>query len=300
MKTDPPSSPFDNGLLAIGEVLIDALTNDFVRDLSEAKTLAIQAGGSPANLCRLVQRSGGTARLVAAVGKDGLGKILLKAIAEAGVSTDHVWQLDGHATSLVVVARSQGTPEFIAYRDADRHLPPVDEALIERAAVVHTTAFALSQPPARQTILNALGVAHARGVPVSVDWNYAEPVWGRENRAADVFRQILSYQPLLKVSLDDVARFTVAAMTPEAARHYLQTLPARVICLTCGLEGVWYKGPETEWHHAPAPPVNVKDTTGAGDAFWAGFLTHWMQQQPLADCVQNGIATAARRLEGKI
>ncbi|MBC7922106.1 MAG: carbohydrate kinase family protein [Ferruginibacter sp.] len=77
-------------------------------------------------------------------------------------------------------------------------------------------------------------------------------------------------------------------------------MPARVICLTCGPEGVWYKGLGTEWHHAPAQPVEVKDATGAGDAFWAGFLTYWMRQQPLDSCVRNGIATAAQRLEGKI
>jgi fructokinase len=77
------------GLLAIGELLIDALTVNFVKDLSEAHTLALHAGGSPANLCRFVQACGGKATLVAAVGNDGLGRMLLKAIGEAGISVDN-------------------------------------------------------------------------------------------------------------------------------------------------------------------------------------------------------------------
>jgi fructokinase len=288
------------GVLAIGEALIDAVTTDFVTDLSEARTLALHPGGSPANLCRFVRSGGGAATLVAAVGQDGLGQILVNAIAATGIPTGHVQQLAGHATSLIVVGRSRGTPDFIPYRDADRFLQPVEEALVAAAAVVHTTAFALSQSPARDAILSAFGKAHARGIATSVDWNYAEPVWGRDNDAAEVFNQLMQYRPLLKVSLDDVQRFTGEALTVGAARAYLLGVPAGVTCLTCGAEGVWFRDEGTGWRHLPAEPVMVKDATGAGDAYWAGFLTGWMAHHSLESCVQRGIATAARRLAGAL
>ena len=295
-----PTPDRNGGVLALGEALIDALTTDFVTDLSEARTLGLHPGGSPANLCRFVRTCGGAATLVAAVGRDGLGKILLDAMTATGIDPNNVQQLAGHATSLIVVGRSRGTPDFIPYRDADRFLQPVDEALIAAAAVVHTTAFALSKPPARDTILEAFGKAHARGIVVSVDWNYAEPVWGRDNDAATVFDQLMQYRPLLKVSLDDVQRFTGEALTVEAAKDYLREVPAGVACLTCGAEGVWYRGEGTDWRHLSAEPVVVKDATGAGDAFWAGFLTARMAQGSLESCVQRGIATAARRLKGEL
>jgi fructokinase len=303
MNGYPPQSqpaPGNGGVLAIGEALIDAVTTEFVTDLSEARTLALHPGGSPANLCRFVRSCGGTATLVAAVGRDGLGKILVDAIAATGIITRHIQELAGHATSLIVVGRSRNTPDFIPYRDADRFLEPMDEALIAAAAVVHTTAFALSRPPARQTILDALEKAYARGIATSVDWNYAEPVWGRNNDAVAVFDQLMQYRPLLKVSLDDVQRFTGAALTAEAARAYLLSVPASVTCLTCGAEGVWYKTEKEDWRHLPAKPVVVKDATGAGDAFWAGFLTAWMEGQVPGNCVQRGIATAALRLVGEL
>ncbi|AHJ97306.1 carbohydrate kinase family protein [Hymenobacter swuensis] len=292
--------PVSGRLLAIGEALVDILTTDFVGDLSQVTTLQAVAGGSPANLCRFVQRCGGTACLVAAVGQDGLGEILLRNLTAAGLSTRHVHQLPDRATSIIVVGRSRDTPAFIPYRSADRYLPPIDPTLIAEATLVHTTAFALSRQPAQDHILEALATAYDQGRSVSVDWNYAAPIWRRADNAPDVWQRLLAYEPLLKVSLDDVARFGKVPATAEAAREFLRDTPARVLCLTCGSDGVWYRSRGGDWQHQAAPPVQVLDATGAGDAFWAGFLTSWMRQATVAECVQAGISTAARRLQGQL
>jgi fructokinase len=287
-------------LLAIGESLIDAITHDFVQDLSEARNLVLHPGGSPANLCRFFQTCGGKAQLSAAVGEDGLGKILIEEISKAGIDTSYIQRLAGHATSMVVVGRSKATPDFIPYRDADRFLQTVDESLIEGASVVHTTAFALSKPPAQQTILKAFEQAHSKGITVSIDWNYAEPIWGKDNIAERVLQEIMVYHPLLKISMDDINRFTRSSMNIESAKEYLQSFTASVICLTCGADGVWFKTRQIQWQHLPAAKVKVVDTTGAGDAFWAGFLIYHMKKLPLESSIQNGIDTAAKRLEGKL
>lgn len=296
-----PSAP----LLAIGELLIDLLTTDFVNDLSEASTLRALPGGSPANLCRFVQRCGGQAQLVAAVGQDGFGDLLLRALTDGGLDTTHVSRLPDRATSVVAVGRSRTTPSFIPYRSADRHLPAPSSALIAKAGIVHTTAFALSRQPAQDRILNALRLASAHQRPISCDWNYAAPIWRRHDNARAVWAELLTHRPLLKVSLDDIARFTKCAdVTPESARRFLDgELPnPRAVCLTCGPDGVWYRGGEYGWQHQHAAPIAgpIHDVTGAGDAFWAGFLTAWLRAEPLPQCVAAGTHTAARRLQGEI
>lgn len=288
------------GLLAIGEALVDIITTEFVEDLSQAHILRLFPGGSPANLCRFVQKCGGKATLIAAVGTDGLGKILLQAFAKTGLSTRYIQQLEEHATSIILLARSKHTPDFIPYRVADKYVTFTDDSLLSQVSVIHTTAFALSKSPAQENILNAFEMAYQKGITVSVDWNYAEPIWGKMNNARQVFNRVLSYAPLLKVSMDDIERYTGKTLVVETAKEYLQALPASVICLTCGAQGVWFKTPETNWQHVSAQPVEVVDATGAGDAFWAGFLTYWMAKQPLLFCVENGIATAGKRLQGLI
>lgn len=291
-----------SGLLAIGEALVDFQTTEFVDDLSQLGQLYACAGGSPANLCRFVRAAGGTARLVAAVGQDGLGELLLRRLSQAGLDTAHVLRLPDHATSLIVVGRSRHTPSFIAYRSADRHLPPVPEELIRTATVVHTTAFALSRAPAQERILAALAQATQHGRVVSADWNYAAPIWRRNDNARAVWAELLTHRPLLKLSLDDVARFWGTPPEAESARVVLDDVPARALCLTCGAAGVWFRAAAGQpWQHHPAAPVaEVQDATGAGDAFWAGFLTAWMRQAPLPACVSAGTTLAARRLSGQL
>ncbi len=64
-------------VLAIGEALIDAVSTEFVEDLSTARQLDLKPGGSPANFCRYLHQLGTPARLLAVLGADGLGKIIL-------------------------------------------------------------------------------------------------------------------------------------------------------------------------------------------------------------------------------
>lgn len=287
-------------VLAIGELLIDAISDEFIQDLSEARSLDVFPGGSPANFCRFLSACGADTRLVAAVGRDGFGKILLNSLEKSGISTRYVQQLSDHFTTLIAVARTQGTPDFLPYRDADKFLQPVPDQLIEGALLVHTTAFALSFDPARTVILQAFAKAHQKGIIVTADWNYAEKIWGKPNQADQVFESLQSFRPLLKFSMDDVERSSGVKMSVSDARSFLRNLNAAALCLTCGSEGVWFKCPDHEWQHQAAPPVEVKDATGAGDAFWAGFIAGYIVKKPLSDCVSGGVETAAKRLRGEL
>ncbi|WP_051189773.1 carbohydrate kinase family protein [Daejeonella oryzae] len=294
------SSSDSSYVLAIGESLIDAVSGEFINDLSEAKSLNLIAGGSPANFCRFLASNNIRSKLVAAVGKDGLGKILLEAMEKAGVSTTHIQQLEGHFTSVIIVARTKETPDFLPYRDADKYLQPIEDKLLEDSILVHTTAFALSHEPARTVILDAFHKAYALGKPVSVDWNYAEKIWGATNSSSEVFKILETFNPILKFSLDDAERFYNKSLGIEDAKNLLSSVNASVICLTCGAEGVWYKSAGKGWEHQPAKPVEVKDATGAGDAFWSGFISAYLNKLPVLNCVNKGIETAAKRLTGLI
>jgi fructokinase len=287
-------------VLAIGESLIDAISHEFIDDLFGAKNLSILAGGSPANFCRFLASNNVRAKLVAAVGKDGLGKILLTAMENAGVSTENVQQLDDHFTSVIIVARTKSTPDFLPYRDADKYLKPIENELLDGALLVHTTAFALSHEPARSVILDAFAKANSQGKPVSVDWNYAEKIWGANNSAVEVFNQVQKFDPIVKFSMDDAERFFNRSLSIEDAKSLLESINASVICLTCGADGVWFKSGKGKWNHQSAEPVEVKDATGAGDAFWAGFMAEYLKKSEISNCVGNGIKVAAKRLSGLI
>lgn len=288
----------DKKILAIGELLIDGITDSPVQDLSQATALKLYPGGSPGNFSRFLHRLGIPVRLIATVGEDGFGRILLQRLQEEGIDTTGIHQSNTHHTSFIAVARTSQTPDFIAYRDADMHIGKIDESSVRTSSLVHTTAFALSRDPAQATILQALEIASQQGIPVSVDWNYAAPIWGTDNESVQVFARLQLLRPLFKFSLDDVERFTGRKTIGEAC-EWLDSIESTCICLTCGSQGVYYRSTDTAWQFQPAEKIDVKNATGAGDAFWAGFISMYAKHVLLEDAVANGIRVASMQLRNK-
>ena len=72
---------------------------------------------------------------------------------------------------------------------------------------------------------------------------------------------------------------------------------AQLVCLTLGAKGsiVSFDNGQQQIE-IPGKPLEVKDATGAGDAYWAGFLTAWLDQKLPADCAQAGAKMAALKI----
>ena len=284
-------------VLAIGELLADLVSEEYCESLQEVRSFRLYQGGSPSNLAANLQWLGGRVGLVACVGEDGIGRFLVEQLQAIGLDTAHVqWRKD-HPTSLVLVTKSRGTPDFLAYRGADAQLAAPEASLLTSASIVHTTAFALSLSPAREAILDSCARAYAAGADVSVDWNFAPGIWGKDD-GRGVFDSLMRLEPLLKLSMDDAERFLGHSVSVEESKAFLNNYTAKALCLTLGGEGVWYKEGGGEWQHEPAQPVKeVVDTTGAGDAFWAGFLHARLQKMPLRQCVQQALSVAAQKIQ---
>jgi len=284
-------------VLAIGELLADVISEQYVTSLKEASTFRVFQGGSPANVCANLKWMGDNAVIVSCVGDDSIGDLVLEFVRKSGLTSQFIGRSKTHPTSIVVVGRSKGTPDFVAYRMADTQIGPIETTLIEQSAIIHSCAFALSRNPARQNILDAFDYAVTMGKTISVDWNFAPAIWGYDGK--DIFQRITAMRPLLKMSLDDVCRYWERDVSTEEAKNLLTSITATVTCLTCGKDGVWFKEHSVPgWRFLPAVPVDaVKDTTGAGDAFWSGFLHGYLKQQETSFCIQNGLNIAAQKIQ---
>jgi fructokinase len=101
---------------------------------------------------------------------------------------------------------------------------------------------------------------------------------------------------IVKVSDVDWKRlFNQTLIDPSvAATHFLDT-GAHAVCVTLGDKGCLVASKNVS-HFLPARLVEVKDTTGAGDAFWAGFLTAWLDGYNLLNCALAGRRMAELKL----
>ncbi len=276
-------------IVCVGELLVDLISTDFSDSFAEVSQFKRIQGGSPANLCMNMARLGNCTKLIATIGQDDMGTFLRESVKAVGVDTEHIYQVDAPST-LILVTRSQQTSNFEAYRSADQFIYPtqIPEDLFWHTSIFHTTCFAMSKAPAQATILEAAEKAAWQGCQLSIDLNYAKKIWNNQAQAQSMVATYCSYGAIVKVSEVDWERlYGKPFSSPRQAGEHFLKLGAKAVCVTLGGEGAVAVS-ETEHHFLPTRPIEVKDTTGAGDAFWSGFLTAWLDGHSLLSAAKAG------------
>ncbi|WP_116105702.1 carbohydrate kinase family protein [Lewinella sp. IMCC34191] len=290
-------------IICTGELLIELITLEYADTFRAADTYRRYPGGSPANLAANLALLGQRVGLVATVGEDDTGTYLLNELRDRGVHTQFCRRVP-LPTTAVLVTKSTEVSSFEVYRSADAAIgnEQIPAEYLSDCQVFHTTAFALSREPARSTILECAARVVATGGRLSIDANYATKVWPDRREALRVIDSYLAlgvtgkHGTLAKFSdVDYQCLFQEAIQKPEAAVAKLLDRGAGVVCLTLGERGCYVSsgGPP---FHVPARSVAVQDKTGAGDAFWSGFLAGYVAGKDWEYCALAGRAVAERKL----
>jgi fructokinase len=274
-------------VLAIGEILVDFISADRVDRLREASAFQRYLGGSPANIAANVSRLGHRAAIIGKVGGGPFGQFLRDGLEQSGVITDYVVLDASVHSSIVFVSQTSGTPDFQPRRDADHKLTPgeVSEAAIAAARIVHSSTWPLSREPSRSAVTKAFRVASSQGKIISFDPNYSPVVWPDRQEAQKVIHDLYQYVTLTKCSLDDARRFFGGDHAPETYVRRYHDLGPQTVVFTMGSEGSLVSEGGRLLCHLPARPIDVVDATGAGDAFWAGFLAALLDGCSLKRCL---------------
>jgi fructokinase len=279
-------------ILSAGELLVDFITAEFVQNLEEATLFKRVPGGSPANLAMNMARLGNHAMLAACVGNDDMGDVLRNYVARLGVDVTYVAQVD-EPTTLILVTRSATVSNFQPYRGADTLLSirQFPYQRFEEIGIFHTTCFALSKQPAQHVIMEAAEKAHRAKCQLSIDANFSAKIWPEPREAQRLVAEFCRMRGLIKISDVDWNRlYEDQSSEPDIVIDHFLRMGASEICFTLGDKGCWVATAD-ERHFLPAREVEVKDTTGAGDAFWSGYLTARLDGKTPLEC-----ATAARRM----
>lgn len=287
-------------IICAGEVLIDFIGHEVNTSINRTKDYHRFLGGSPTNVAVNASRLGLKSALIATCGQDGLGEYIVRKLKENNVITTQVKKLEGVPTSIILVSKSSGTPDFIPYREADYQIEQsqIPDELLGSAKIFHTTCFALSKNPARTTILESAKRAKELGLITSIDINFSERIWLDREEAKLVLKEYLSTNPLVKLSEDDCYRLFSESKTEDFIFEYFHELGASTICLTKGKDGVVLSNTDFGMFHQKALPVeDIKDTTGAGDAFWTGFLYAQLENKNLEESITIAQKLAVLKLQ---
>lgn len=287
-------------IISIGEIVIDFIGHEMNRSINRTKDYHRYLGGSPTNVAVNASRLGLNALLVATCGQDGLGDYLVRKLKSNKVMLDSIQKSQIHPTSVIFVSKSTETPDFIAYRQADCQIEvhQLPDTVLANAKIFHTTCFALSQNPAQTTILNRATKAKELGLKLSIDINFSEKIWPNREEAIAILKAYLQNNPLVKVSEDDCYRLFSEQKSEDFIFDYFHGLGAETICLTKGKNGVVVSDNNKGIIRQNALQINeIKDTTGAGDAFWTGFLYAQLQNYSLEESITVAQKLAAIKLQ---
>lgn len=256
-------------ILCVGEILAD-----MIGSVSGGQTVyACRAGGAPFNVACAAKRFGAQSAFVGSVGDDLIGTFLEDFAGRRGLDELLIRRDPQRNTTLAFVRLDEhGDRSFCFYRKntADFHLPEVPAALLDRAHIVHVGSLMLSEEEGRRYAAALMRRAHAAGRLVSFDVNFRTDIFRNAEEAAAIYREIIALADIVKFSEDEAEIFGNA---------YVNGLRGKLVCITLGREGsLWrYRGEERRLATIDVSPV---DTTGAGDAFYAGVLSRLDAMRP--------------------
>jgi len=278
-------------VLCVGELLWDCLADQAGLAIEAIETWTIYPGGAPANVACALQRLGVTAGFVGCVGTDQAGDRLLDQLQRAGVNLDGVQRHPTAPTREVCVLRDdRGDRHFAAFRSggyighdtrefADTHLQAtlLQPQLFQQADYLVLGTLALAYPDSSAAIRKALDWADEHYLKIVLDVNWRPVFWPDPGIAQGSIMPLLERVDFLKLAKEE-ADWLFHTHDPATIAEKLDHLEA--VLVTDGDRGCHYciNGQEGA---VPAFPVAVVDTTGAGDAFTAGFVAQ-LQARGLA------------------
>ena len=257
-------------------VVVGDLATDIVAHLAEplafgsdaAAVVRATGGGSGANVAAWLAVAGISVTFAGRVGTDASAAARVRELQELGVA---VHAAVDHATptgTVIVLVTPDGERTMLPDRGANANLRPddLDDRLFTADRHLHLSGYTLFAPSCRAAALHALHRAREAGMTISVDPASAAPL---HRLGAATFLEWTAGVGLCLPNRAEAAALT-GIDDPERAAVRLATHFPQVV-VTLGAEGaMWTDGQEVL--HTSAPAVDARDTTGAGDAFTAGFL----------------------------
>ncbi|HBP26260.1 MAG TPA: hypothetical protein DD618_04840 [Acholeplasmatales bacterium] len=257
-------------ILCIGEILVDVINektdrNHFTRFL----------GGAPFNVACGITKFGGKAGFIGNIGNDQLGSFLRQEAEKQNLEYLNLNVKNQRDTSWAIVEiKKNGERKFRFQRSkgADYCFDPktFDFSVFDQADIIHLGSLMLSEPVGRDFFDRAIFEIKKRGKKFSFDINYRKSIFRSADEARLIYQNYIPLADIIKYSEEELLDF--AGKNDYESALLALAEPDQLLCLTLGSQGsVFYWNGVKEL----VPGIDVKpvDTTGAGDAFYAGVLT---------------------------
>lgn len=279
-------------VLVVGDIVTDVvavLDGPIAYGSDTDARIDMTGGGAGANTATWLVSAGAQATLCGVVGSDDAGTARLAELAAYGVGCS-IRAVPGARTGSIVVLTDRAERSMLTDRGANLLLTPADvDAALGLAVHLHLSGYVLLDAATRPAARHALREAARRGMTTSVDAASAGPL--RRVGGAD-FLSWVRATDVLFANIDEASALLGRDGEPaELCRELAGSV--RIAIVKTGPSGAVAASPDG-FESVPAEPAIVVDTTGAGDAFAAGFLAAWEGSASVRDALTAGARWGAR------
>ncbi|HEU4349825.1 MAG TPA: ribokinase [Actinoplanes sp.] len=234
-------------------------------------------GGKGANQAIASARAGGECTFLGAIGSDSFGVTINARLTASGVNTGKVRTSYGPSGVAVIMVDHAGENSILVSPGANRTFTGLTDD--EKAAIAGADVLICQQEIPVSTVIEAARAARDGGTRTVLNAAPARPLPA----------ELLELVDLLVVNEVEARAVTG---TPEQDMDALLDAVPRVV-LTLGGAGAWYADREGRSERIPAYPVEVVDTTAAGDAFCGALAVAWGEGRDILDAVRWATAAGA-------
>lgn len=282
-------------IICVGEMLIDLIAHpveqvSFQNDVSQIENIQITVGGDASNNAVNLSKLGHHVTYMGRIGYGDTGDLVIARVKKHGINMDHVVRSETaeQGKSLILV-NQQGARTFLqnAGTSAEFCFEDCDLALLDDADILQI-AGAFHMPRFDGTgSAKLLKIAQEKGVITSMDVTTDRT--GRWKGVLDVCYPYLDY---FLPSIEQAVKMSGMEEPAEIADFFLDQGVKNVV-IKLGEKGSYFKNRNTAFYAGTYGNLRVVETTGAGDAFCAGFLTGVGLKASPRTCVAMGTACSA-------
>lgn len=291
-------------VLCIGQAVIDCITRGQEADrhrenVFRAERIELHIGGDAVNESIALADLGHKPAIACGVGTDLAGNLLRSELANRGVDTSGITVMETLTTPIA---------QLVVHQDGGRHsinskatmlegyLPDPQMTLIKEARIVSFASLFRAPLDQAEEVRRLMLAAKEAGALISADTKLPTFREMKMEELADVWPLVDYFFPNEKEAAYHSGISEDETNTEEHFRkmtEYFLGYGIKNVIIKAGADGCYLNGPEG-FYHLPALPVEVVDSTGAGDNFVAGFLSGVLRGEETMACAERGRARAAQ------
>ena len=247
------------------------------------------AGGSTANTMSGAAKLGVKTGYIGKVGNDDLGRFFANEMTKTNVRP-LMLNTDTPTGCAIAIISKDGERTFATYLGAALELSADDirQEMFDGWDLLYLEGYLVLN----QALVNkSLQLAKAKGMTIAIDLASYNIVEANRDYLNDIVK---NYIDIVFANEEEAKAFS-GLEDPEAALHYLASM-CDIAIVKVGAKGSYAQHGDQVVKIDPIP-AKVVDTTGAGDLWAAGFLSGYVNNEPLEKCVKRGATVAANIIE---